>query len=175
MVAVRITRSFVRLGQRVNIDDPVFEISSPSYFEAGKAYHQAKQEMQLAEKNLARQRDLPDNGVGIQKDLEEAEMTYELAMRDCENCIAGLSVFRVRPEELVLGQPLIIRSPIKGKIVENEIVLGQYLREDAKPVAIVAELSKIWVAGQLKNKDKNTGYIITRQTNITSLSFHIII
>jgi len=80
--------------------------------------------MQLAEKNLTRQRDLPASGVCIQKDLEEAEMTYELALRDCENCIPGLSVFRVRPEELVFGQPLIVRSPIKGKIIENEIVLG---------------------------------------------------
>jgi membrane fusion protein, heavy metal efflux system len=151
--AGRITRSFVRLGQRVNVDSPIFEISSPSFFEAGKAYYQAKQEMQLAEKNLKRQKDLLDNGVGIQKDVEEAEVTFELAKRDFENCIASLSVYHVKPEELVLGQPLIVRSPIQGEIVDNKIVLGQYLKEDAEPVAIVAELSKVWVAGQLKEKD----------------------
>jgi membrane fusion protein, heavy metal efflux system len=151
--AGRITKSFVRLGQHVNIDSPIFEISSPSFFEAGKAYYQSKQEMQLAEKNLKRQKDLLDNGVGIQKDVEEAEVTFELAKRDFENCLASLSVYHVKPEDLILGQPLIVRSPIQGEIVDNKIVLGQYLKEDAEPVAIVAELSKVWVAGQLKEKD----------------------
>jgi cobalt-zinc-cadmium efflux system membrane fusion protein len=129
--AGRITRSFIRLGQFVSVNSPIFEISSPSFFEAGKYYYQAKQEMQLAEKNLKRQKDLLSNGVGIQKDVEEAEVNFELTKRDLENSIASLSVFHVNPDELVLGQPLIVRSPIQGEIVENEIVLGQYLKEDA--------------------------------------------
>ena len=33
-----------------------FEISSPSFFEAGRAYYQSKQEMHLAEKTLKRQK-----------------------------------------------------------------------------------------------------------------------
>jgi membrane fusion protein, heavy metal efflux system len=151
----RITRSFVSLGQTVNIDSPVFEISSPVFFEAGKVYYQTKQEMMLAEKNLKRQQDLLKNGVGTQKDLEEAEVNYELTKKDFENSIASLKVYHVNPEELVLGQPLIVRSPIRGEIVENNIVIGQYLKEDAEPVAIVAELSNIWVIGQLKEKDIN--------------------
>jgi membrane fusion protein, heavy metal efflux system len=149
----RITRSFVSLGQKVEVGSPVFEISSPAFFEAGKAYYQSKQEMQLAEKNLKRQQDLFNNGVGTQKDLDEGEVTYELTKRDFENSIASLKVYHVNPEELVLGQPLIVRSPIKGEIVENNIVIGQYLKEDADPVAIVAELSTVWVIGQLKEKD----------------------
>jgi membrane fusion protein, heavy metal efflux system len=151
----RITRSFVSLGQKVEVGSPVFEISSPEFFEAGKAYYQSKQEMQLAEKNLKRQQDLFNNGVGTQKDLDEAEVTYELTKRDFENSIASLKVYHVIPENLVLGQPLTVRSPIKGEIVENNIVIGQYLKDDADPVAIVAELSTVWVIGQLKEKDIN--------------------
>ena len=60
--AGRITKSFVRLGQRVGLNAPIFEISSPSYFEAGKAYYQAKQQMLLTEKQLKRQQDLLKNG-----------------------------------------------------------------------------------------------------------------
>jgi cobalt-zinc-cadmium efflux system membrane fusion protein len=152
----RIIRSFVNLGQKVEVGSPVFEISSPAFFEAGKTYYQSKQEMQLAEKNLKRQQDLLTNGVGTQKDLEESEVNYELTKRDFENSIASLNVYQTNPEELVLGQPLIVRSPIKGEIVENNIVIGQYLKEDAEPVAIVAELSNVWVIGQLKEKDINS-------------------
>ncbi|MCF6358367.1 MAG: efflux RND transporter periplasmic adaptor subunit [Draconibacterium sp.] len=151
----RITKSFVKLGQYVKKDEPVFAISSPSIYEVGKMYYQAKQEMALAEKNLKRQQDLYKNGVGIQKDLEEAEVNYELNKRDYENVIASLKVYNVDPDELVLGQPLIVRSPISGNIVDNNIVIGQYLKEDADPVVIVAELSKVWIVGQVKEKDIN--------------------
>jgi cobalt-zinc-cadmium efflux system membrane fusion protein len=57
---------------------------------------------------------------------------------------------------MVLGQPLIVRSPIEGEVVTDNIVIGQYMREDAGAVAIVAELGKLWVVGQLKEKDINS-------------------
>jgi cobalt-zinc-cadmium efflux system membrane fusion protein len=155
----RITRSFVKLGQHVKVDEPVFEISSPSFYEASRIYYQAKQEMQLAKKNLKRQQDLYHNGVGIQKDLEESEVNYELHKRDFENAIASLKVFKVNPDSLVLGQPLIIRSPIAGDVVTNNIVIGQYIKEDTGPVAIVAELSKVWIVGQIKEKDISSIHI----------------
>jgi cobalt-zinc-cadmium efflux system membrane fusion protein len=151
--AGRITKSYVRLGQEVNAGSPVFEISSPSYYETGKAYYQTKEEMELAYKNLKRQNDLLNKGVGVQKDLEEAEVNFALKKKDFENAYASLKVYQVDTTDLVLGQPLIVRSPIKGTIVENNIVIGQYLKEDSNPVATVAELSKIWVAGQVKEKD----------------------
>ncbi|RPH33688.1 MAG: efflux RND transporter periplasmic adaptor subunit [Bacteroidales bacterium] len=148
----RITKSFVRLGQKVVKGSPIFEISSPTFNEACKVYFQTKQQMQLSEKNLKRQQDLIKNGVGVQKDLEEAEVASEMAKQDYENAIASLNVYKVDTDDIVVGQPLIVRSPIQGEVVENSIVIGQYLKEDAEPVAIVAELSKVWVVGQLKEK-----------------------
>ncbi|MCD6354382.1 MAG: hypothetical protein J7L95_02430 [Prolixibacteraceae bacterium] len=62
----------------------MFEISSPSFYEAGKAYYQAKQEMELADKNLKRQNDLLKNGVGVQKDKEEAVVNFQLYKHDVE-------------------------------------------------------------------------------------------
>jgi membrane fusion protein, heavy metal efflux system len=149
----RIIKSHVTLGQRVDVGSPIFEISSPEFFDAGKNYYKSKQEMELAGKNLQRQKDLFSNGVGTQKDLDEAEVTYNLATRDFENSVASLKVYHVDPETLVLGQPLVVRSPIAGEVVESRIVLGQYLKEDAGSVAIVTELSNVWVIGHLKEKD----------------------
>jgi membrane fusion protein, heavy metal efflux system len=151
--AGRITKSYVRLGQEVNAGSPVFEISSPSYYETGKAYYESKEEMELAHKNMKRQNDLLNKGVGVQKDLEEAEVNFALKKKDFENAYASLKVYQADTTDLILGQPLIVRSPIRGTIVENDIVIGQYLKEDSNPVATVAELSKIWVAGQVKEKD----------------------
>ncbi|MEG1543795.1 MAG: efflux RND transporter periplasmic adaptor subunit [Tannerellaceae bacterium] len=151
--AGRITKSFVRLGQKVAPGSPIFEISSPSFFETGKAYYQARQEMELAQKSLKREKDLLQNHVGVQKELEEAEVNYELKKKDYENATAALMVFQMKPEELVLGQPLTVRSPIAGEVVTDRIVLGQYIREDAEPVAVIANLTEVWVVAHVKEKD----------------------
>lgn len=151
--AGRIVKSFVRLGQNVVQGSPIFEIGSAEFFETGKAYYQAKQEMELALKNLRRERDLFQNDVGVAKDLEEAEVNYELKKKDYENTLAALNVFQIDPSEMVLGQPLIVRSPIAGKIVRNDLVIGQYIKGDAPPLALVADLDKVWVVAHVKEKD----------------------
>lgn len=152
-VAGRITKSFVRLGQKVASGSPIFEISAPAVFEAGKSYYQARQEMELALKSLNREKDLMRNKVGVQKELEEAEVNYELKKKDYENMVAALKVFQIDPEDMALGQPLIVRSPISGEVVKDRIVRGQYMKEDAEPVAVIADLSKVWVVAHVKEKD----------------------
>lgn len=151
--AGRIVKSFVRLGQKVVQGSPIFEISSPSFFDTGKAYYQAKQEMELALKSLNREKDLLKNHVGVEKEVEEAEVNYELKKKDYENAVAALKVYQIDPGTMVLGQPLVVRSPIAGEVVKDNIVLGQYIKEDAGPLALVADLNKVWVVAHVKEKD----------------------
>ncbi|MGJ1267855.1 efflux RND transporter periplasmic adaptor subunit [Sphingobacterium spiritivorum] len=151
--AGRVLKSYVRLGQKVNAGSPVFEISSPDYFNSQKEYFDAKQEFRQAELNLKRQQDLLKNGVGVQRELEEAETEFTTKKSALSNASAALKIFNIDPENTVLGQALIVVSPIRGDILTNNIVIGQYLREDAEPLAIVAELSKVWIVGQVKEKD----------------------
>ncbi len=148
----RVVKSFVQLGQRVNAGMPIFELSSGEFFEASKNYFQALQAKKMSENALRRQRDLIQHGVGVQKELEEAETNYEFAQRDYENTIAGLQIFNVDPAALVMGQPLKITSPICGEVVQSNMVLGQYVKDDSPPLVIVAELSKVWVVAQVKEK-----------------------
>ena len=55
--------------------------------------------------------------------------------------------------EMILGQPLIVRSPISGVVIKDNIVTGQYLKDDTEPIAIVADLSEVWITAQVKEKD----------------------
>ena len=151
--AGRVTRSFIRLGQKVDKGSPLFEISSPDFFETGKVYYHAKQEMERASKHLRREQDLYAHKVSAQKEVEEAEVNYELKKKDYENALAALKVFQIEPDQLVLGQPMIVRSPISGEIVKNNIVIGQFMKDDADPVAVVADLNEVWVAANVKEKD----------------------
>ena len=158
--AGRITKSFVRPGQKVSSGSPIFEISSPDFFEAGKAYFQAQQEMELARKNLNRERDLFANNVGVAKDVEEAETNFEISKKEYENALAAINVYQIDAEKMSLGQPLIVKSPIAGKVVKSNIVIGQYLKDDAEPLAIVADLDNVWVIAHVKEKDISMLYNI---------------
>lgn len=149
----RILRSFVQLGQSVAAGAPLFELSSPDFTDAQKAYFQARQQHQLADLNFKRQQDLMENGVGTQRELEEARTNAAIQQKEYENALVSLRLFRADAAKLTLGQPLVVRSPIAGQVIRNSIVVGQYLTDNATPVATVAELSKVWVAGQVKEKD----------------------
>lgn len=153
----RVTKSFVRLGQKVSEGTPVFEIYSSDYFETVKSFVQAKQEKQLATANYNRQKDLLEHNIGSKKEMEEAEAVWQIAGREYEKAEASLLIFNVKPDEISLGKPLIVRSPISGEIVKNNITVGQYLKSDAEPQAVVANLAKVWVVAQVK--EKNMGLV----------------
>lgn len=147
----RITKSFIQLGQNVSAGNPLFEILSSDYFSVQKDYTDALNDVQLAEKNYRRQQDLVKYGVGIQKELDEAETDFKNKKTSLSNASSALKVYNSKDGGI--GSPLIVRAPISGEIISNKIVNGQYLKGDADPVMIIAELSKVWISGDVKEKD----------------------
>ncbi|MDL2290007.1 efflux RND transporter periplasmic adaptor subunit [Paludibacteraceae bacterium OttesenSCG-928-F17] len=152
----RITKSFVKPGQKVNVGTPLFEMYSAEFSEMVKDYFQSLQTRKLAQSNFQRQKDLVQNGVGVTRELEEAEANYEVALKDYENALANLRMLNINPNETSMEQALKVASPIAGEIVQTNMVIGQYVKSDAEPLAIVAELSSVWVAAQVKEKNLST-------------------
>ncbi|KFF13803.1 efflux RND transporter periplasmic adaptor subunit [Flavobacterium hydatis] len=149
----RVTKVYLKLGMKTQAGTPLFEMVSPDFIDAQKNFFQAKSAYQVAKLSLKRQQDLKSNGVGSQKDLEEAETNFEVNEKEYQNAIASLKIFGVNVNKLVFGQPLVITSPIAGEVITNEVVMGQYIKADDAPKAKVADLKKVWVAGQVKEKD----------------------
>lgn len=150
----RVSRCYVQMGQKVTKGTRLFDITCPDFITAQKEYYQALSTCELAKKDLSRKKDLSQNGVSSQKELEEAQTALLIAEKDLENAQAALHVYQVDDlEQMKLGQPLVVRAPITGNLIENHIVNGQYLKEDADPVAVVADLSHVWITAQVKEKD----------------------
>lgn len=149
----RVTKSYLKLGLKTTPETPLFEISSPDFIAAQKVFFQEKSQMQQAERTLKRQKDLMANGVGVMKDLEEAQTAYDVEKKEYENAVMGIKIFKANPEKLSLGQALVVHAPIVGEVIENKVVLGQFIKDDAASVATVANLSKVWIVGQVKEKD----------------------
>ena len=149
----RVMRSFVRLGEPVKVGDPLFEFHSAAFSEIVKTYFQSLQAKKTKALNLRRQQDLVRNGAGVVKEAEEAEAEYEMAQKEYENAAAYLRMLNIAPDSIRIGEALVVASPIAGEVVQMNIVIGQYVKSDAAPLAIVAELGKVWVAAQVKEKD----------------------
>lgn len=149
----RIMKSFIKLGQNVAEGTPLFSISSSDFTDAQKLYLQDKQQYLLAEKDYKRQQDLVNNGVGIQKELEAARTNYEVTKSELGKARASIRIFGVDPDKLVFGDPLVIRSPIKGHVITNDIVVGKYLTDNSSAILTVADLSPVWIVATVKEKD----------------------
>lgn len=149
----RIVKSYAKLGQHVSKGSPLFEISSPDFFEASKNYFHAQQDMELAYKTYQREKDLLLNKVGVAKDVEEAEVIYYKAKQEFDNAAAVLRAFNIDLKKLTVGQSLTVTSPIAGDIVKNALVIGQYVKADAEPQVLVADLEHVWVVANVRERD----------------------
>jgi len=149
----RVTKSHLKLGMNTNPETALFEINAPDFISAQKIFFQQKLQMQQAKRILKRQQDLMSHGIGTEKDLEEAQTSYDIERKEYENAVIGIKIFKVDPDHLVLGQPLVVRAPISGTVIENKVVTGQFIKDDASSIATIANLSKVWIVGQVKEKD----------------------
>ncbi len=149
----RVTKVYLKLGMKTKPGTPLFEMASPEFTDVQKSFFQARSERNSAKANLDRQHDLFEHGVAAQRDLEEAQTNFDMQKQEFDNAAAGLKIYGVNTNNFSLGQPLIITSPIAGEVISNEIVLGHYIRADDEPRAKIARLDKVWVAGEVKEKD----------------------
>ena len=46
-----------------------------------------------------------------------------------------------------------MRAPISGDIIENNIITGQYIKNESEALAVVANLKNVWITAQVKEKD----------------------
>lgn len=149
----RVTKVHLRLGMKVNPGTPLFEMVSKEFMDSQKDFFTAKTELNKAKLSWQRQNDLKKHHVGSEKDAEESENAYLIALKTYESSRAALKIYQVDPDQLSFGAALTVRSPIHGEVITNQIVSGQYLKSDDAPAVTIAELSKVWVAGHVKEKD----------------------
>ena len=151
--AGRVVKSHVRLGQKVSAGAPIFELGSSEFYEAQKAYFAAQSANELAQRNYSRQKELAANGVASQRELEESQSEASIALHEFEQAKAYLRIFNIDPtSSFQMGQPLPVVTPIAGEVVKHNLTIGGYVKEDAEPLAVVADLSHVWVAALVKEK-----------------------
>lgn len=178
----RVTKVYLKLGMKTQPGTPLFEMASSDFTEVQKSLLQAQSELKSARANLQRQQDLHKHGVAALRDLEEAQTYFDMQQQEYDNAASSLRIYGVDPESFKLGQNLIISSPIAGEVITNDVVLGQYIKEDDEPHAKIAQLNKVWVVGEVKEKDlgfitqldeAKIGFTAFPEREISGKIFHI--
>lgn len=149
----RVMKVYLKLGMKTQPGTPLFEMASPDFTEVQKTLLQAKSELKFAKNNLERQQDLYEHGVAALRDLEEAQTQFDMHKQEYDNAASNLRIYGVNPESFSFGQNLVVSSPIAGEVIVNEVVMGQYITDNDEPYVKIAQLSKVWVVGEVKEKD----------------------
>ena len=150
-VGGRIVQLFVNMGQSVRPGDALFEIFSPDLAELQTQFINARSALAQAERELRRREDLHERGIAPLRELEEAKTDYEIALSEIQGISLILEIMGI-PEDQV-GKPLIVRSPINGRVVDLAAAPGEFIADPEEPLMIVADLSSVWVTASIQEKD----------------------
>lgn len=149
----RILKLLVRPGDRVQRGQELLVMDSPDFVGAQADYSRARSALAQAERTLTRQDDLAAHGIIGQRDVDQARTDRDSAASDFERTKDRLLLLGMDPEKTKLGEPLIVRSPLTGKVLDVTTATGEFRNDPNAPLMTVADLSDIWVTANVQEKD----------------------
>lgn len=141
-----------RLGDRVEAGTvlAVLEQLPAEQFALDAAYHEAKSELDQAEKELARHRQLEE--YTSYKQLQEAETKANVARAAFRRVKREMSLYRdVKLPDRTVHRAY-VRSPITGAVVQERVVIGEHVSSERWLFRVV-RLDTLWVETPLYEGD----------------------
>lgn len=160
-VTGRVTTVLVKIGDFVRQGQPVLTLESAdidaavsSFQQAQASVTQATSVLTKAQADLTRVKDLFERGAVPQKDVLTAqalavqgEAAVEQAKASVEQSRRRLQILGVEPTGF--GQRITIPAPISGKVLELNVVNGEYRNDLSAPLMTIADLSSVWVTSDV--------------------------
>ncbi len=174
-----VNRIVVVPGQKVKQGDPMLYAASPDYSQLRTNYLKAKDGYALAQKALARAKDLYEHKAISEQALEQAQSAEIQAGGDLVAAQAALKVLGITdPDALVASPPTFevpVKAPIKGEVVEQDVAAGQLLQTGTTQCFLLSDTSSVWVLVNVYQKDLpyvRVGDPVTIQTDTYPEVFH---
>jgi membrane fusion protein, heavy metal efflux system len=149
----RVLQLFVHPGDSVTKGQQLLSIDAPDFVGAQTDYAKARSVLAQAERALTRQEDLAAHGIIGQRDVDQARTDRDTALSDFKRTKDRLRLLGMDPEKTELGAPLIVRSPVSGKVLDVLTATGEFRNDPTAPLMTVADLSDIWVTANVQEKD----------------------
>jgi membrane fusion protein, heavy metal efflux system len=151
-VAGRVLEVKAAVGDRVVPGQILAVISSPDFGQAQAEARAADGALDLAQRTLARVRDLYEHGAGPKKDVDAAEADLERARAEQQRTRARLKLYGGIDSSV--DELLRLRSAVGGTVAERSLAVGQEIRPDqmlaseaqvVQPLFVVTDPSRLWV------------------------------
>lgn len=171
----RVMRLLARPGDRVAEGQPLFVIEATDnvqaqndFITAAAALNKARSQLDLAQIQDKRARDLFEGKAVPLKDLQQAQAGLVTAQNDLRAATTALEAARRRLRILGLTDESIaslqdkgainpettIKAPIAGTVVQRKIGPGQYVTAGASdPVFVIGDLSTVWLAAFVRESE----------------------
>jgi len=157
--SARVAEIHARIGDWVEVGQKLVVLQSEEVGEASAAYYRAVADFELAQLNHERESQLYRRGVGAQKNQFASEAGRRVAEANLNAAEKKLHVLGFSEEEITLiseshqVNPVVaVYSPIAGKVVENNVVLGEMVDESTEILTIM-DLTLLWVDAEIYEKD----------------------
>ncbi len=174
----RVTKLFVKAGDRVKQGDPLFAIAAAEFVQgqndlisAISALNTARSQLKLAAINEKRQHDLYAAKAGALKDWEQAQNDLETARNNLRTAEIALAAVRNRLHILgkgddeisaleaaqKMGAEAVVAAPIGGTVTQRQVGLGQYINSAsagaANPLFSIGNLASVWLLANVRETD----------------------
>lgn len=157
----RVSKTFVKVGDSVKEGQPLLMIDSSdvdtaesNFLQAQAGVTQARALLAKAQADVDRSRDLFEHNAIAKKDVLNTEASMTQAQTALEQAKASEQQAQRRLDILGIkagqfGQHMVVRAPLAGKILEMNIVPGEFRNDLSAPVITVADLSKVWISSDV--------------------------
>src|SRR5207248_654573 len=116
---------------------------------------ESHKDLELAEKTAAMTQDLFDHQAASKIALQQAQNDLAKSKSRVARNEEALRVLGLKSEADIdrFDGRVPVLAPIRGVVIERHVTDGQFVQTDGMPMIIVADLSTVWVVGDVFERD----------------------
>ncbi|MFI5178087.1 MAG: efflux RND transporter periplasmic adaptor subunit [Vicinamibacterales bacterium] len=154
-VAGQVVDLHVKVGDPVRKGQVLCAISSREAATAVGEHIESHKDLELAEKTAAMTEDLFQHEAASRIALQQAQSDLAKARSRVARTDEALRVLGLgeEPDAAHFNGRVPIAAPIGGSVIERKVTEGQFVQSDSTPVITIADLSTVWVIGDLFERD----------------------
>jgi cobalt-zinc-cadmium efflux system membrane fusion protein len=145
----------VKVGDAVRRGQPLCEIESRDAAQAIDEHNESHKDLELAEKTAAMTEDLFEHQAASNLALQQSRNELAKARGRVTRSDAALRALGLTSEEQIAkfdGRVPVV-APLAGTVTERKIIDGQIATTDGTPMITIADLSAVWVLGDIFERD----------------------
>jgi membrane fusion protein, heavy metal efflux system len=145
----------LKVGDAVQKGQVLFAINSREASAAIGDHIESHKDLELAEKTAAMTQDLFDHQAASKIALQQAQNDLAKARSHVARNEQALRVLGLLTEADIdkFDGRVPVVSPIRGVVIERHVTDGQFVQSDSTPMMTIADLSTVWVVGDVFERD----------------------